>query len=153
MPPATRLPVAVRGFARSTGHPKAFTQAVGVVRQKFAITVVLVADRRMTTGARIKALKQSLGLGRQVETEPSDPRAGGGGPARPRWRPAAPTASPSPNAYPRQTSRPPRDHVQAILRRTALRRFSWSYGIGYCVWVFVVDGDTRLLRSQRVGGI
>jgi hypothetical protein len=56
-------PVAVRVLAGNTGDPKAFIQAVGVVRDKFGITeVVLAGDRGMITSARIKALKQTPGL-------------------------------------------------------------------------------------------
>jgi len=46
-----------------------------------------------------------------------------------------------------------RDHVEAVLPHAALSRSSWSYGIGYRVLVYVVDGDTCLLRSKRVVGI
>jgi len=46
-----------------------------------------------------------------------------------------------------------RDHVEAVLPYAALSRSSWSYGIGYRVLVYVVDGDTCLLRSKRVVGI
>jgi hypothetical protein len=56
-------PVAVRVFAGNTGDPKAFTEAVAVVRDKFGITeAVMVGDRGMITSARIKALKELPGL-------------------------------------------------------------------------------------------
>jgi hypothetical protein len=56
-------PVAVRVFAGNTGDPKAFTEAVTVVRDKFAITeAVMVGDRGMITSARIKALKELPGM-------------------------------------------------------------------------------------------
>jgi hypothetical protein len=56
-------PVAVRVFAGNTGDPKAFVQAVEVVRGKFGITeAVMVGDRGMITSARIKALKEIPGM-------------------------------------------------------------------------------------------
>ena len=56
-------PVAVRVFAGNTGDPKAFVQAVQVVRGKFGITeAVMVGDRGMITSARIKALKELPGM-------------------------------------------------------------------------------------------
>jgi hypothetical protein len=56
-------PVAVRVFPGNTGDPKAFVQAVEVVRGKFGITgVVMVGDRGMITSARIKALKEFPGM-------------------------------------------------------------------------------------------
>jgi hypothetical protein len=56
-------PVAVRVVAGSTGDPKAFVQAVEVVRAKFGITeAVMVGDRGMITSARIKALKETPGM-------------------------------------------------------------------------------------------
>jgi hypothetical protein len=56
-------PVAVRVFAGNTGDPKAFTEAVEVVRGKFGITeAVMVGDRGMITSARIKALKEIPGM-------------------------------------------------------------------------------------------
>ena len=56
-------PVAVRVFAGNTGDPKAFTEAVEVVRGKFGITdVVMVGDRGMITSARVKALKEIPGM-------------------------------------------------------------------------------------------
>src|SRR6266513_6276279 len=56
-------PVAVRVFAGNTGDPKAFVQAVQVVREKFHITeAVMVGDRGMITSARIKALKELPGM-------------------------------------------------------------------------------------------
>ena len=57
-------PVAVRVFAGNTGDPTAFIQAVEVVRGRFGITeAVMVGDRGMITSARIRALKQTPGLG------------------------------------------------------------------------------------------
>jgi hypothetical protein len=56
-------PVAVRVFAGNTGDPKAFIEAVEVVRGKFGITdVVMVGDRGMITSARVKALKEIPGM-------------------------------------------------------------------------------------------
>ena len=56
-------PVAVRVFPGNTGDPKAFTEAVKVVREKFGITeVVMTGDRGMITSARIKALKDIPGM-------------------------------------------------------------------------------------------
>ena len=56
-------PVAVRAFAGNTGDPKAFVEAVAVVREKFGISeAVMVGDRGMITSARIKALKEIPGM-------------------------------------------------------------------------------------------
>jgi hypothetical protein len=56
-------PVAVRVFPGNTADPKAFIQAVEVVRDKFAITeAVMVGDRGMITSARVKALKEVPGM-------------------------------------------------------------------------------------------
>ena len=56
-------PVAVRVFPGNTADPTAFVQAVEVVRDKFAITeVVMVGDRGMITSARVKALKEIPGM-------------------------------------------------------------------------------------------
>ena len=56
-------PVAVRVFAGNTGDPKAFVQAVEVVREKFHITeAVMVGDRGMITSARVEALKEIPGM-------------------------------------------------------------------------------------------
>jgi len=56
-------PVGVRVFAGNTGDPKAFIEAVDVVRDKFGLTeAVMVGDRGMITSARIKALKQAPGM-------------------------------------------------------------------------------------------
>ena len=56
-------PVAVRVFPGNTGDPKAFTEAVKVVREKFGITeMVMTGDRGMITSARIKALKDIPGM-------------------------------------------------------------------------------------------
>ena len=52
-------PVAVRVFPGNTGDPAAFTGIVGVLREKFGLQkMVMVGDRGMITGARIKALNQ-----------------------------------------------------------------------------------------------
>jgi hypothetical protein len=60
---ADGCPVAVRAFPGNTGDPKAFTEAVEVVRNKFHITeAVMVGDRGMITSARIKALKELPGM-------------------------------------------------------------------------------------------
>jgi Transposase DDE domain len=60
---ADGCPVAVRAFPGNTGDPKAFIEAVEVVREKFHITeVVMVGDRGMITSARIKALKEIPGM-------------------------------------------------------------------------------------------
>jgi len=57
-------PVAIRVFAGNTADPSAFTEAVDVVRGKFALRdMVLVGDRGMITSARIRALKELGGLG------------------------------------------------------------------------------------------
>ena len=56
-------PVAVRVFPGNTADPKAFVQAVEVVRDKFAITeAVMTGDRGMITTARIRALKETPGI-------------------------------------------------------------------------------------------
>jgi hypothetical protein len=56
-------PVAVRVFAGNTGDPKAFIEAVDVVRDQFGITdLVMVGDRGMITSARIKALQELPGM-------------------------------------------------------------------------------------------
>jgi hypothetical protein len=56
-------PVAVRVLAGNTGDPKAFVQAVEVVRDKLGITeAVMVGDRGMITSARIRALKEIPGM-------------------------------------------------------------------------------------------
>src|SRR5271157_6138219 len=56
--PAGR-PVAVRVFAGKTADPTAFTEAVGAVRDTFALdNLVLVGDRGMITTARITALRE-----------------------------------------------------------------------------------------------
>ena len=53
----------MRVFPGNTGDPKAFTEAVKVVREKFGITeVVMIGDRGMITSARIKALKDIPGM-------------------------------------------------------------------------------------------
>jgi hypothetical protein len=50
-------PVAVRVFGGNTGDPAAFTKIVKVLRDKFALEkMIMVGDRGMITGARIKAL-------------------------------------------------------------------------------------------------
>jgi hypothetical protein len=61
--PAGR-PVAVRVFPGNTADPAAFIDAVGLVRDKFALTdLVLVGDRGMITSARIAALREDTDLG------------------------------------------------------------------------------------------
>ncbi len=61
--PAGR-PVAIRVFAGDTADPVAFTQAVSIVKDKFALEqMVMVGDRGMITAARIDALKELGGLG------------------------------------------------------------------------------------------
>ncbi len=56
--PAGR-PVAVRVFAGNTADPIAFTEAVGAVRDTFALdNLVMVGDRGMITTARITALRE-----------------------------------------------------------------------------------------------
>src|SRR6266702_3140779 len=56
-------PVAVRVFPGNTADPKAFIEAVEVVRGKFHINeAVMVGDRGMITSARIKALKEIQGM-------------------------------------------------------------------------------------------
>jgi hypothetical protein len=57
-------PVAIRVFAGNTADPAAFIEAVEVVREKFALTeMVMVGDRGMITSARIEALKADGGMG------------------------------------------------------------------------------------------
>jgi hypothetical protein len=57
-------PVAIRVFAGNTADPSAFTEAVEVVRGKFALReLVLAGGRGMITSARIRALKELGGLG------------------------------------------------------------------------------------------
>ena len=57
-------PVAVRVFAGNTADPAAFIEAVAMVRDKFALTdLVLVGDRGMITSARIEALREHTDLG------------------------------------------------------------------------------------------
>src|SRR5271170_4120104 len=52
-------PVAVRVFPGNTGDPAAFTQIVGVVREKFGLAkMVMAGDRGMITSARIQAMNQ-----------------------------------------------------------------------------------------------
>jgi len=56
-------PAAVRVFPGNTADPKAFVQAVEVVRGTFGITeAVMVGDRGMITSARVKALKEIPGM-------------------------------------------------------------------------------------------
>jgi Transposase DDE domain len=56
-------PVAIRVFAGNTADPVAFTEAVNLVRGKFALReLVMVGDRGMITSARIRALKELRGL-------------------------------------------------------------------------------------------
>ena len=56
-------PVAIRVFAGNTADPSAFTEAVDVIRGKFALReLVLAGDRGMITSARIRALKEQGGL-------------------------------------------------------------------------------------------
>jgi len=56
-------PVAVRVFPGNTGDPKAFIEAVEVIREKFAISeAVMVGDRGMITSARIRALREIPGM-------------------------------------------------------------------------------------------
>jgi hypothetical protein len=55
-------PVAVRVFAGDTADPDAFVEAVRIVRDRFALThLVLVGDRGMITSARIDAVKADAG--------------------------------------------------------------------------------------------
>ena len=57
-------PVAVRVVPGNTGDPKAFTEIVTVVREKFGLTrLVMIGDRGMITTARIDALKKLEGMG------------------------------------------------------------------------------------------
>jgi len=52
-------PVAVRVFEGNTADPTAFTEAVGAVRDTFALdNLVMVGDRGMITTARIAALRE-----------------------------------------------------------------------------------------------
>ena len=52
-------PVAVRVFEGNTADPAAFTEILGVVREDFQLTkMVMVGDRGMITTARIKALTE-----------------------------------------------------------------------------------------------
>jgi hypothetical protein len=61
--PAGR-PVAVRVFPGNTADPTAFIDAVTIVREKFALTdLVMVGDRGMITSARIAALREHTDLG------------------------------------------------------------------------------------------
>lgn len=56
-------PVAIRVFPGNTADPKAFIEAVDVVRDKFGLRqLTLVGDRGMITSARIEALKDLGGL-------------------------------------------------------------------------------------------
>jgi DDE family transposase len=57
-------PVAVRVFGGDTADPAAFIDAVALVRDKFALTdLVMVGDRGMITSARIEALREDTDLG------------------------------------------------------------------------------------------
>jgi hypothetical protein len=57
-------PVAIRVFAGNTADPVAFSEIVGVVRENFGLThLVMVGDRGMITSARIEALRDLGGLG------------------------------------------------------------------------------------------
>lgn len=57
-------PVAVEVFSGNTADPRAFTEAVGKVRDRFGLgQVVMVGDRGMVTQARIDALREADGLG------------------------------------------------------------------------------------------
>ena len=50
-------------FAGNTADPKAFTEAVTAVRQKFALhKMIMVGDRGMITSARIKDLRKLEGM-------------------------------------------------------------------------------------------
>jgi len=61
--PAGR-PVAIRVFAGNTADPTAFAQIATEVRDRFALTdMVLVGDRGMITSARIGQLRELGGLG------------------------------------------------------------------------------------------
>jgi hypothetical protein len=56
---AQARPVAIRVFAGNTADPKAFIQAVDVVRTKFGLQrITMVGDRGMITSARIDALRE-----------------------------------------------------------------------------------------------
>ena len=56
-------PVAIQVFAGNTADPSAFTEAVDVIRGKFALReLVMAGDRGMITSARIRALKELGGL-------------------------------------------------------------------------------------------
>ncbi|MPY81258.1 MAG: transposase [Actinophytocola sp.] len=62
-------PVAVRVFDGATGDPRAFTDIVQVISEKFGLTdLVLVGDRGMITKARVDALKE---LGDDGDTDAS----------------------------------------------------------------------------------
>ncbi|MGH9052673.1 MAG: IS1634 family transposase [Acidimicrobiia bacterium] len=57
-------PVAVEVFAGNTADPRAFTEVVGKVRERFGLwEVVMVGDRGMVTQARIDALRDHEGMG------------------------------------------------------------------------------------------
>ena len=57
-------PVAIKVFPGNTADPTAFTHAVGMVREKFGLTqMVMVGDRGMITTARIDALRAHTDLG------------------------------------------------------------------------------------------
>ena len=57
-------PVAIRVFAGNTADPVAFSEIVGVVRENFGLThLVMVGDRGMITSARVEALRDLGGLG------------------------------------------------------------------------------------------
>ena len=59
--PAGR-PAAVRVFPGNTGDPGAFTAIVDVVREKFGLAqMVMVGERGMITGARIRAAEPAGG--------------------------------------------------------------------------------------------
>jgi Transposase DDE domain len=61
--PAGR-PVAIRVFPGNTADPTAFIEAVSAVQEKFHLKdMIMVGDRGMITSARIKALRESSGLG------------------------------------------------------------------------------------------
>jgi hypothetical protein len=61
---AAGRPVAVRVFPGDTADPAAFVEAVGMVREQFGLTdLVMVGDRGMITAARIAALRELGGLG------------------------------------------------------------------------------------------
>jgi hypothetical protein len=61
--PAGR-PVAVKVFAGNTADPRAFVDAVQMVRDRFRLTeMVMVGDRGMITNARIDAIREHTDLG------------------------------------------------------------------------------------------